>query len=107
MSGEAPSFKPSSASVSGAALSLSRRHDEGLQVSADGRRIADVCGKGHRFDAQQAERPAADLDTALDDRRYGPAGAAELDKKLLREGRAVAGDQRGVRTPPNAAAARS
>src|SRR5207245_6690451 len=36
---------------------------------------------------------SADLDPALNNRRYRPAGAAQVDKQLLRKGPTVATDQ--------------
>ena len=65
---------------------------------ADRRRIADFGRQRDRLDAEQPKRPPADLNAAFEDRRHRPAGTAQIDKELLREGRAVAPDQhRGSR----------
>ena len=87
---------------------LSRRRHEGLQVGpSDRRRIADFGRQGDRLDAQQPQRPPADLDAAFEHGRYRPAGAAQIDEQLLREGRAVRPTSMAVLAPPKVAAARS
>ena len=74
---------------------FSGRRDEGLQACAsDRRRIADFRRQGDGFDTEQAEGSPADLNAAFENGRYGPAGAAQVDEELLREGCAVASDQR-------------
>jgi hypothetical protein len=75
---------------------LSGRRDEALQAGpSDGRRVADLGRQCHRLDAEQAIGSSADLHAAFQNRRYRPAGAAQLDEHILRECRAVPGHQHG------------
>ena len=47
---------------------LAGRRDEAGKFAARRRRIADFARQGHRFDAEQTEAAAADLDAAFHDR---------------------------------------
>ncbi len=86
VSGVAPSARPSSASVSGATSVWPGGVTKACRSAlADRRRVADFDRQRYRLDPQQPERAAADLNAAFEHRRHRPAGAAQIDKQLLRK----------------------